>query len=270
MKLTAMKYWGGKARPEIKNWINSILPNDTKVSYIEPFAGMLGILLSRPKSKCEIINDIDGNITNWWKTIREQPDELAWMIHHTECSRDAYETAFDMIRDETVQDNTVKWAWATYTVIQHGIVHALAKKGFGVSYYGRNPQLGNPFAAKIKPLADRLKDVQIENTDACKILERTMKYDFAIVYCDPPYIAGDTTPYNGQTLDVEKVSELLKEQKGRVAISGYEGDWDHLGWHRHTTKASFSHVGVSSGKDAEERIECLWTNYDSSPQSLLF
>ena len=42
--LTALNYFGGKARPGLNKWIRSILPDDRSVTYVEPYAGMLGIL----------------------------------------------------------------------------------------------------------------------------------------------------------------------------------------------------------------------------------
>ena len=266
--LTGIKYWGGKGRIQIRNWINSLLPQETNISYIEPFAGMLGILLARPVAKSEVINDLDGNITNWWTVVREQPKELEWLIQHTPCCRTTYEQCYDKLQQGEYNDDPIKQAWATFTVIQHSIVHSLGKKGFGVSYYGRNPQLGKGFIDKLAPLAYRLRNVQIENTDAMTILERTKNYDFAVIYCDPPYPTTYTSPYNNQDIDIDKMSQLLLQQQGRVAISGAPTEWDHLKWTRHDMNTKFSHVGENSEKEGNTRTECLWTNYQPDTQTL--
>lgn len=47
-------------------------------NYIEPFGGSLAVLLNRPKVVGEeIINDIDGNVINFWRAIKYDPDEVA-------------------------------------------------------------------------------------------------------------------------------------------------------------------------------------------------
>ena len=44
--------------------------------HIEPFAGSLAVLLAKPPSRLETVNDLDGAIVALWKTLRDQPDEL--------------------------------------------------------------------------------------------------------------------------------------------------------------------------------------------------
>ena len=50
-------------------WIASLLPNEyEEITYIEPFGGMFGVGLNRPKSAVEIYNDLNGRAVNWWRT----------------------------------------------------------------------------------------------------------------------------------------------------------------------------------------------------------
>ena len=60
-KLSALRYYGGKnAQHRTGRWIASMLPYDK--GYVEPFAGMLGVLLQRRRSAAEMVNDADGNL----------------------------------------------------------------------------------------------------------------------------------------------------------------------------------------------------------------
>lgn len=45
-------------------------------SYLEPFFGRGAVLFNKPPSAIETVNDIDGDITNFFKVLREQPKEL--------------------------------------------------------------------------------------------------------------------------------------------------------------------------------------------------
>ena len=77
--LVGPRYTGGKARYKLNRWIQSRLPMRTSGLYCEPFAGMLGILLNRPKSKIEIVNDLNGDIVSFWRAVRDYPEELERM-----------------------------------------------------------------------------------------------------------------------------------------------------------------------------------------------
>ena len=76
-----MAYWGGK-NPNWKygtgSWIAEMLPYERL--YVEPFAGMLGILLQRKKSPMEVVNDLDGLIYSYWKCVRDYPNELGYKL----------------------------------------------------------------------------------------------------------------------------------------------------------------------------------------------
>lgn len=128
----------------------------------------------------------------------------------------------------------------------------------------------NYWGGKSRPgLRKWINSILPQDTDACLILERTAKYDFALVYCDTPYTGARTEPYTTRTIDVDRITDLLKEQKGRVAISGYKGNWDHLGWKKHEFNTHFSPVGEHAGnKETQDRVECLWANFNDNPQML--
>ena len=52
-------------------------------SYLEPFFGSGAVLFNKPPSAIETVNDIDGDIVNFFTVLREQPEELARLIDLT-------------------------------------------------------------------------------------------------------------------------------------------------------------------------------------------
>lgn len=67
-------WYGGKsnAAPLIWRAFGNV-PN-----YVEPFAGSMAVLLSRPSTpKVETVNDKDGLIANFWRAVQHAPDEVA-------------------------------------------------------------------------------------------------------------------------------------------------------------------------------------------------
>ena len=52
-------------------------------SYLEPFFGSGAVLFNKPPSAIETVNDIDGDIVNFFRVLREQPEKLATFIAMT-------------------------------------------------------------------------------------------------------------------------------------------------------------------------------------------
>ena len=75
-------YYGGKRRIASRVW-EGLGPVDT---YIELFGGSLAVLLSCPfgPRKKEIVNDLDGFVTNFWRSIKFDPEKTAaWADYPT-------------------------------------------------------------------------------------------------------------------------------------------------------------------------------------------
>lgn len=259
MNLTAMNYYGGKARTDFRSWLLPKIPYNKYGFYVEPFAGMLGVLLARPKCNREIVGDLDINIVNWWRVIREHPDELEHLIRYTPKCRRTFDECVKAIEDNTYRDNPILWAWATFMILQHGISHGMNHTAFSISYQV-NPT--RDFASIIKPLSERVRGMEIVNIDALDTI-RMFDLPNAVIYCDPPYLNATTRHYGNNHLDIDAFTDAFLSQRGKVAISGYADEWDHLGWHKHEWNTKAPKINYVQEYESEnwERTECLWTNY---------
>ena len=162
-------------------------------------------------------------------------------------------------------------AWAAYTLLKSSFRHEIGNWDGDSSFRLAATKCSVPRAAKewgrILQVAKRIEDVQIENTDAIRLLERLRHQDDIMIYCDPPYLSQNGKAYGQKVDDWRALHDVLKAQKGLVAVSGYDGDHDALGWrrmeHETVTTASRKH-------DRGSRIECLWTNYEPRTTATLF
>lgn len=66
--------------------------------YLEPFFGSGAVLFNKSRTNIETVNDIDGNIVNLFKVIREQPRQLAKAIELTPYSRQEYLQSFEYLQ----------------------------------------------------------------------------------------------------------------------------------------------------------------------------
>lgn len=58
--------------------------------YGEVFGGSGSVLLSKPISEMEVYNDLDSEVVNFYRVLRENPDELRRLICLTPYSREEY------------------------------------------------------------------------------------------------------------------------------------------------------------------------------------
>jgi len=246
-----------------------MLPWDYDSTYCEPFAGMLGILLGRQPVRCELVNDLDGNLYNWWCVVRDEPDELSRLISATPRSRRGLADAYKIVDNPPSNISPARRALALHVVLEQGIYRRMSSKpswNIKVNPRGMRHEL-HWTGDEIFPLAERLKRVQIENRDALEVLERVCGESVAVVYCDPPYPTADTTPYRERKFDIKRMIDILQQAKARVTISGYGKEWDALGWERHEQSINTALIHHRDVRKAE-RVEVLWTNYTPPKQQL--
>lgn len=229
-------------------WIADQLPY--RNGYLEPFAGMLGVLLHRRRSGLETVNDVDGRVTNWWSTIQND-----W-------------SGFIGLLERTAINAERTFGWATQRLDEGGVVGAVAFTVYQVSgtswgsYRLQVDKKARSFPVdRVMGLAERLREVQILERDAVGVLDRFSGVANQVVYVDPPYRSSSgSRMYNRNEVDWGSLTEVLLAQKGLVAVSGYNDEWSHLDW-RVTEKPTYASHIPSSGR-GYGRSERLWMNYD--------
>jgi DNA adenine methylase len=82
-------WYGGKFSH--LDWLLPLLPHCHH--YCEPFSGSAAVLLNRAASSVETYNDIDGDVVNFFRVLRDRSDELIKTITLTPFSREEYHQA---------------------------------------------------------------------------------------------------------------------------------------------------------------------------------
>ena len=250
-----LKYPGAKNR--LAEWLLTFIP-EHKV-YLEPFFGSGGLFFSKVPSKIETVNDIDGEVYNLFKMIRDFPDELAKMVEMTPYSRDEYGNAY--LSGEN--DNNIERARRFLVRCWMGMGSSnVYKNGFRSSQQGNSPRTTKHWAEvpdRILLAAERLKEAQVENLDAVELMERYNTSD-VFIYLDPPYLPGTRKGYlYKHEMTVQDHRRLLKtaaEHPGKILISGYDNDlYNEIlnGWNKEC-KQTQAEGGV-------KRVETVWYNY---------
>jgi DNA adenine methylase len=265
-KLIAFGWYGGKYSH--LDWLLGLLPEAHH--YCEPFGGSAAVLLNREPSPVETYNDIDGEVVNFFRVLREQKDDLIYAIGMTPFAREEFLeairtngnghelTSLEQARRFFVRARQVRTGLAqTASVGRWANCLQTSRAGMAGAV---SRWLGS--VEGLEWIATRLLRVQIENDVAANVIQR---YDSpnTLFYCDPPYphdSRGDSKAYQYEMTDAEhmQLHAVLTQVEGKVAISGYHCElMDRLygGWNVHEEGAKKAHSVKT------ERSEVLWTNY---------
>ena len=235
-------------------------------SYLEPFFGSGAVLFNKPPSAIETVNDIDGDIVNFFTVLREQPEELARLIELTPYARDVFDDAHHNRGTEQLDR---AYRFAIRSKMGHGF-KTYQKTGFKIDRYARERSYcvdcWNSLPEGLRNAAGRLKEVQIENRPALDIIRR-FNFDNVLIYADPPYLldtrGGKQYRHEMAEQDHVELLSALLEHKGPVILSGYPSelyDRELNGWSRITRKAY--------NQNADQRTEVLWCNFEVGQASL--
>lgn len=121
-----LKYPGAKNR--LAEWIISFIPEHRV--YLELFFGSGAVFFNKDPAKIETLNDLDGEVYNLFKVIRDRPEEFAKSLEMTPYSREEYENAykkFQLKQSWNGQESlwcVVGWVWVAATYIKTGSVQA--------------------------------------------------------------------------------------------------------------------------------------------------
>lgn len=247
MRRPALDYFGGKWKMASKI-IAHFPPHKT---FVDVFMGAASITLRKPRSKNEILNDLNHEVTNFFGVLRDRNFELRTLLKKTPYSREEYRRAREPHNDPLEQARrTVVKAW-------FGIGDSLDNEtGFRVSLSqgGSTTEPWVSYVDYLQLFSERLRGVIIENLDYRELLKRYDKPD-TLFYFDPPYIESKRSKKHAYKFDwnladhVEFI-ERIQALEGMAIVSGYMGEpYDKLPWPT---------VNFQAMSQSDARTEYLW------------
>lgn len=271
-RLIAFGWYGGKFSH--LDWLLPLLP--ATQHYCEPFGGAAAVLLNRQPSPVETYNDIDGELVNFFRVLRDQQDALIEAIGLTPFSREEFELAISEPPENVTELERARRFFVRARQVRTGLAQtASAGRWAHCVLTSRAGMAGavSRWLGSVEGLSEivqRLLRVQIEHAPAIEVIQR---YDSpeTLFYCDPPYphdSRGDAKAYGYEMTDEDhrELSTILHKVRGKVAISGYRGRlMDELYWDWNLVEAP-EKLAPSIKKP---RAEALWVNYDIYERRLL-
>jgi DNA adenine methylase len=230
--------------------------------YVEPFAGSLAVLLAKPPSRMETVNDIDGDLMTFWRMLRDRPADLERACALTPHARAEHQAAYAPAPDDLERARRV---WVRLTQGRSG-----ALRPTGWRHYqdpaGPGPSMPGylrAYVSRMHAAAERIAAVSLECRPALEVIEAYGRHPGVLIYADPPYLgstrAGSRYRYEMTSdTDHRALAGALGRCRAAVVLSGYDSrlyDGLYHGWHRHEIRA---HTGNAA--DSKARVEVLWSN----------
>lgn len=237
------------------------------MNYLEPYFGSGAVFFTKQRSMIETINDIDGQVVNLFRVVRERGEELADAIALTPWARDEYRLSYEAADDELEQARRFLVRMWQAIGAKSSTTTGWRKNVKGVN--GNLPKFHMSLPADILEVCERLKHsgshiVQIENKDALELIRRGNSDD-TLIYADPPYVLSTRSSkiYKHEYTDSDHAEMLdaLTAHKGPVLISGYDNSLYAealAGWYRDSV--------CTTAENATTREEVLWCNYQPTAQ----
>jgi DNA adenine methylase len=251
-----LNYFGSKSK--LASRIVSQFP--AHQTYCEPFGGSAAVLLAKEPSKIEVYNDIDGELVNFFRVLRDP--ELCTKLHaaaeNTLYARAEFELAKQKSEDPveaarrflvrhrmSFGGNGEDWCYSVETS-RRGTAAAIRRWRWGIE--------------SLPAIHHRLKNVQIEFSDWRGVVARFDSPD-TLFFLDPPYVpetrVAGTYRHELSQDDHRKLVACLLSVRGMVVLSAYAHETyaalERAGWAR-IDYPTCTHVSGSLTR----RVECLW------------
>lgn len=262
---TPITYYGGKQK--LAPLIIELIPPHTL--YAEPFCGGAAVFFAKKPSPVELLNDMNGELINFYRIIKNRFDELIVEINDTLHSRKLHRHAWAIYSNPELFD-PVKRAWAIWVLSSQGFSGKLDNVwGYDIKADSTSRKIYFNKTEFTEIYNRRLEKVQLENADALYIIRsRDSKESF--FYCDPPYFNSNMGHYKGYTKkNFEDLLQLLSTIQGKFLLSSYPSKLleEYTKKNNWFTQSFEQIVSVpAKQRSNKKKIEVLTGNYPLKPQ----
>lgn len=258
--MAPFRYWGGKVR--MAPWIIERLPEHEH--FVEACAGSAAVLAAKPQSMFETVNDVYGEVVNFFRVIRD-PDMASALIDRVAFTPYAHS---EFIAAADPGDSPLERAWGFFVRMQMAVVPG--RTGWSYSVGGASARKANKpgrwatMPEHLRKTADRFARVQVTDWPVVDLLER-MDKPGVLIFVDPPYLdesrpksLGASSAYVCDGFDhAAFVAAARATESADVIVTHYphplydDGPWRSLGDYE-------SHRNIPNGSGRSIAVERLY------------
>ena len=184
--------------------------------FVECFGGSLAVLFEKPKSRWEVVNDIDSDLVNFWRVVKNNHEEFIKSFEYEIVSREVFNDYRDKYLHKNYKDDLER-AHIFYYIVKAGFGSRMVSPTFGTGR-DRNRLRIEDVEKDIKTAHRRIRSVTIENDSYERVMRRYDGKD-TFFFLDPPY-RGTYDYGNGFTDDdYIRFGDICKDLKGKFMIT---------------------------------------------------
>jgi len=262
---TPVTYWGGKQ--QLTSEILRLIPHH--VQYDEPFFGGGAVFFAKQPSEIEFINDINGEMVNFYRILKRNFIELKDEVDCTLHSEFQHQQAKDIYANP-LQHSSILRAWAVWMLSKQSMYAILGNSWCVEINRNRAEQFQRAKEAFTIVYARRLERTSIFCRDAINVIQTT-DTPTTFHYVDPPYYNSNCGHYSGYSIeDYKCLLNMLSGLQGMFLLSSYPSDIlsDYVQRNRWKTRQLTMNKSAGIG----DKTEVLTWNYneDEPKQGVLF
>ncbi|WP_283149716.1 DNA adenine methylase [Silvimonas soli] len=204
--------WLGGKRRLADKIIPLFPPHDC---YVEAFAGGAALFFMRPiRAKCEVINDINGELVNLYRVVQWHLEEFVRQFKWALSSRQVFGWVQET-RPETLTD--IQRAARFFYLQQHAFGGKVDGQSYGTATTAPMINLLR-IEENLSQAHLQLSGVNIENLPWRDIVER---YDrpHTLFYLDPPYWETEGYGFDWSFAEYEYMADFMRRCQGKVIVS---------------------------------------------------
>jgi DNA adenine methylase len=259
-----IKWHGGKHF--LAATIVAIMPPHTH--YVEPYFGGGSVLLAKdPEGVSEVVNDLDGSLTNFWRVLQQDAsfNKFRQRLEAVPLSETEWQDAARGPSSDPVEAAVQFFVHCRQSLA--GRMDSFTPLSRTRTRRGMNEQ-ASAWLTAVEGLAAvhaRLKRVAILNRDALDAI-RDQDGPDTLFYLDPPYLRetrsrGEVYTHEMSDTQHAELLDVVRQCEGRVMLSGYPSElYDRRlrNWTRH----EFAVPNHAAGGNQKRRMtEIVWCNF---------
>jgi DNA adenine methylase len=206
-----ISYIGGKNRLAKK--IISLLPEHT--TYVEPFAGGAQVFFHKRPSKVEVLNDLDGEVVNFYRVCQWHHGELVGFLKYWPAARKLHA----WMKTADPQHLTDVQRAARFLYLQkNSFGGVILKQSFHYGVIQRPNYNIERMPDLIEAAHQRLQHVQIECLPYEEIIKRFDRPG-TLFFLDPPYWNRTLYKFNFTPPDFAVLEQQLHRIQGKFLLT---------------------------------------------------
>lgn len=217
--------------------------------YVEAFAGAAGVLFAKEPVASEVLNDVNGDLVNLYRVVKNHVDEFVRQFRWAITSRQLFEW-LQITPPETLTD--IQRAARFYYLQRLAFGGRVTGQTFGTSTTGR-PAINLLRIEEDLSLAHmRLSQVVIERLDWRACLQRYDR-EHTLFYLDPPYWGTEGYGVEFGLQEYGSLAEAMRLLKGKAVLSVNDVPEMRAAFKGFRTKKV--ELSYTVGRSAESRVK---------------